>query len=143
MPRHVSQSGSKRHSQLSSYSDSQMFGSLQTLKSYLNEFHTTVNAKGSPAFTTEQTSLLNSVPWLGKFVGVIAFTFMVDPLGYRWGLVLGSVVQTIGVIMEMAAPNWQVFCAGRTIVYMAMGVYENVPCLYTAEVSIYIQRGAC
>lgn len=114
-------------------SDSQMFGSLQTLTSYLNSFGT-ITVKGKAAFTTEQLSLLNSVPWLGKFVGVFLFTLLVDPFGYRKGLILACVIQAIGVTMEMAGKNWQTFCAGRTVIYAAMGVYENVAPLYVAEV---------
>ena len=111
-----------------------MFGSLQTLPSFLNSFGTTVTA-GKLGFTTDELAQLNSIPWLGKFVGVFLFSLAVERVGYKKGLLFGTVLQTIGIILEMATTNWRVFCAGRTIIYSAMGVYENVAPLYVAEVS--------
>lgn len=119
-----------------------MFGALQTLPSFLNTFGTTTNpTTGLRAFSTDELSQLNSVQWLGKFIGVIMFTWAVNLTGYKYGLVLAGAFQVVGAVLEMATSNWRVFIAGRTLIYLAMGIFENVDPLYMAEITPPQHRG--
>ena len=43
--------------------------------------------------------------------------------------------------VELAAPNWQAYAAGRSIAYFAVGIVENVVPAYHAEISPAACRG--
>lgn len=145
-----------------------MFGALQVTPSWLGTFGT-IGKKGEYEISAIQQSLLNSIPWIGKIVGVIVAEPINEKFGYKTSMVIASTIQVIGVIVESeqreteTAPpptkkkkktwsgggtdmlthcqlvvgrNWGVFCAGRTIVYGAVGCkwFSSVHWLLRLEV---------
>jgi SP family sugar:H+ symporter-like MFS transporter len=79
--------------------DAAMFGALQVTPSWLNSFGTP-DAKGVYNLSAIQQSLLNSLPWIGKLLGV----FIAEPINDRWGykisMVVACAIQVLGVIVE-------------------------------------------
>ncbi|KAK1764481.1 general substrate transporter [Phialemonium atrogriseum] len=120
--------------------DTAMFGALQVTPSWLGTFGT-IGKKGEYEISAIQQSLLNSIPWIGKIVGVIVAEPINEKFGYKTSMVIASTIQVIGVIVEMVGRNWGIFCAGRTIVYGAVGYIENVVPLYIGEIVYPESRG--
>lgn len=80
--------------------DTAMFGALQVTDSWLGSFGTMKDSDGNPAITALQQSLLNSVPWLGKLVGVVIAEPINDRFGYKVSMTVACAIQTVGVIIE-------------------------------------------
>ena len=76
-----------------------MFGALQVTPSWLRTFGT-VTSEGKYAITPVQKSLLNSIPWLGKLLGVIFSEPVNDRFGYKTGLALACIIQSAGVVIQ-------------------------------------------
>lgn len=51
----------------------------------------------------------------GEFVGVMLAAYLMDKIGRKHLMGLGSVVTAIGVAMQVPAHGWQLFLAGRFI----------------------------
>jgi hypothetical protein len=69
---------------------------------------------------------MNSIPWIGKFLGCIVVESMIDHLGYPVSISIAAVVQAIGLTIEMTAHlgsfGWQRFTIGRNFAYLAVGM---------------------
>ncbi|WVQ85136.1 hypothetical protein IAT38_007301 [Cryptococcus sp. DSM 104549] len=120
--------------------DTGSFGSLQALPSFLNEFGT-LGANGKYGISTQRKSIMNSVVWIGKGLGTIAFEPVLEKLGYKWTMYIVCAIQTIGIIIELTAKNWVVFSVGRVFAYLAVGLVENAVPSYTSEVTPAPLRG--
>lgn len=51
----------------------------------------------------------------GEFVGVIIAAYLMDTIGRKRLMGLGSIVSAIGVAMQMPAHGWRLFLSGRFI----------------------------
>lgn len=51
----------------------------------------------------------------GEFVGVMLAAYLMDVLGRKHVMSLGSVVTAIGVAMQMPAHGWRLFLSGRFV----------------------------
>ena len=110
-----------------------MFGTLQTLPGWLNVFGQ--NIGGKQALTAATSSVMNSTPWAAKFIGTATSEIIVEHLGYRYAIYVVCLIQVIGTIVELTAPNWPAFTVGRCLVYTASGLVETVVPSYSADVS--------
>lgn len=79
--------------------DTSMFGLLQVTPSFLGTFGTR-NADGVYEISALQTSLLNSIPWIGKLAGIMMAEPVNDRFGYRKSMILTCVIQSVGVVVE-------------------------------------------
>ncbi|CAK7199486.1 hypothetical protein SEUCBS139899_002166 [Sporothrix eucalyptigena] len=120
--------------------DTGSFGSLQALPSFLRQFGVK-NAAGTYALPTKRQSLMNSIPWIGKFVGCFTVEPLIERVGYRNSIIVAAIVQIVALIIEMTAKSWQQFTIGRNFAYLAVGMVENLVPAYCAEVSPTDVRG--
>ncbi|OJJ00793.1 hypothetical protein ASPVEDRAFT_149709 [Aspergillus versicolor CBS 583.65] len=120
--------------------DTGSFGSLQALPSFLLQFGTQ-NEAGEYELPTQRKSLMNSIPWIGKFVGCFLVEPLIERVGYRKSIIVTSVVQIVALIIEMTAKSWQQFTIGRNFAYLAVGLVENLVPAYCAEIAPSALRG--
>ncbi|PSR78135.1 general substrate transporter [Coniella lustricola] len=120
--------------------DTGSFGSLQALPSFLERFGVQ-NAAGAYKLPATRTSLMNSLPWIGKFAGCLGSESIIDRFGYKKAMYMGGFVQIIAIIIELTAHTWPQFTVGRIIAYSAVGLVENAVPSYSAEVSPAALRG--
>lgn len=79
-------------------SDTGSFGSLQALPSFLATFGETIN--GQRTLSPTRRATMNSVVWIGKFIGTAIFEPIVERLGYKHTVYLVVLIQVVGVIIE-------------------------------------------
>ena len=82
-------------------SETNAFGGLQTLQSWLADFGEPVAAKpGTYALPTDRQSIMTSVVWTGKLVGSLGAEPLVQRWGFKWMTVGMVVSQVVGVVRE-------------------------------------------
>lgn len=69
------------------------------MPSWLRKFGT-LNAKGKYALTTGRASIMNSVPWSGKFTGTLIFEPLNERFGYKAVIYISAVTQILGVLSK-------------------------------------------
>ncbi|ORY24565.1 general substrate transporter [Naematelia encephala] len=119
--------------------DQVMFSALQATPSFLKDFGEVKN--DTTLLGAHQSSIMNSVPLVGKFLGCAVAAPINEKFGYKWTVFIGCFCQILGIVLEMATKNWGAFTAGRVLLYMAVGLGENVIPIYQAEVVLPQFRG--
>lgn len=80
--------------------DTGSFGALQVLPSWLRDFGE-YNAETDTYFNpTWRTSLMNSIVFLGSFVGCATFEPICERFGYKVTIMVAGCIQVIAVIGE-------------------------------------------
>ncbi|WVQ82101.1 hypothetical protein IAT38_004229 [Cryptococcus sp. DSM 104549] len=123
--------------------DASLFGSLQALPSWLNTFGSE-NPKGAdltPVLPTLRKSIMNSIVYVGRLVGVLIFEPFAEKFGFKPLLVFLSVLQTIAVVLQLSAHEWIQFTVGRVISYITIGLIEACIPSYCAEIAPPSLRG--
>lgn len=94
-------------------------------------------------FTTSERSLIVSILSVGTFFGSLGAPFVTDTLGRRWCLILSSlIVFNLGVILQTAATEIPLLCAGRAIAGAGVGLISSTIPLYQSEAAPKWIRGA-
>ncbi|EYB25407.1 hypothetical protein FG05_30439 [Fusarium graminearum] len=93
------------------------------------------------AFTSSDTSIISSIPFIGKFLGCLFAGRAIENFGHRIVFILLSVISFIGVILEITAADtgygtgrFAQFLVGRIVVYISVGLVEVAVTTYQAEV---------
>jgi len=102
---------------------------------------------------------MNSVVWPGKLTGTLIFDPILQRLGFKKTAMLVACIQIIAlisifpthvmvlwaanafVIVELSAKEWQQYCVGRVLAYLAVGIVENIVPAYHAELAPSEIRG--
>ncbi|RMD39545.1 hypothetical protein DV735_g5574, partial [Chaetothyriales sp. CBS 134920] len=94
------------------------------------------------AITSPHTSLIVSILSCGTFFGALYSGDLADQIGRKWTVILGCVIYTIGVVIQMITGSGGsplgVITAGRLIAGFGVGFESAVVILYMSE----IVRGA-
>ncbi|SCV02033.1 LAME_0G20120g1_1 [Lachancea meyersii CBS 8951] len=93
-------------------------------------------------FTANETSLITAVLSAGTFCGAVLAPLASDTLGRRLGLIISTVIFTIGVILQVASSGQDLLIAGRVIAGAGVGILSAIVPLYQAEASPKWIRGA-
>ncbi|WVQ65533.1 hypothetical protein V865_003192 [Kwoniella europaea PYCC6329] len=120
--------------------DTGTFGNLQAMPAFLNEFGER-NAAGKMILSTNRKSIMNSVVYLGRMVGVFIFEPATERYGFKMMFVCLCVVQLIAVVIELTSKEWIQFTIGRVLTYVTIGLIEAVIPSYSAEVAPAPLRG--
>ncbi|SCU92285.1 LADA_0F15610g1_1 [Lachancea dasiensis] len=93
-------------------------------------------------FTANETSLITAILSAGTFCGAMLAPLASDRLGRRLGLILSTIIFTIGVILQVIASEQNLLIVGRVIAGTGVGVLSAIVPLYQAEASPKWIRGA-
>lgn len=93
-------------------------------------------------FTAGETSLITSILSAGTFFGSMSAPLVSDNLGRRYGLIVSTVIFTIGVILQVAATTQELLIVGRVIAGVGVGVLSAIVPLYQSEAAPKWIRGA-
>ncbi|SCU80205.1 LAFA_0B08108g1_1 [Lachancea sp. 'fantastica'] len=93
-------------------------------------------------FTANETSLITAILSAGTFCGAILAPLASDTLGRRLGLIISTIIFTVGVVLQIAATKQDLLIAGRVIAGAGVGILSAIVPLYQAEASPKWIRGA-
>ncbi|KAK7054677.1 hypothetical protein VNI00_003140 [Paramarasmius palmivorus] len=121
--------------------DTASFGGVQAIPAFgkqFGEFDPTLNRYALSAYLS---SLLTSLAFLGKLVGTIIIGPLTEHYGHKTGMLVLCAVTIIGTILQLSAKSpWQ-FLVGRIVVYIGVGIVENVVPTYQSEIAPARLRG--
>lgn len=96
---------------------------------------------GNPAITASQSSEIVSLLSAGTFFGALTAAPSCDYFGRRLGLMVSTIVFTVGVIMQTAATAIPLFVAGRFFAGYGVGMISASIPLYQSETAPKWIRG--
>ncbi|KAJ3461155.1 hypothetical protein MRS44_009708 [Fusarium solani] len=121
--------------------DTGSFGGILANPGFINQFGKYNAETGKYAFDPTHTSIMSSIPFIGKFLGCFIAGPAIERYGHRMVFVILSVISFIGVIMEITAADtgagsgrFAQFLIGRVIVYISVGLVEVDVTTYLAEI---------
>ncbi|KAK1217419.1 hypothetical protein PQX77_019959 [Marasmius sp. AFHP31] len=114
--------------------DTASFGGVQAIPAFgrqFGAFDSNLNRYALPARTS---SLLTSLAFLGKLIGTIIVGPCTEKFGHRVGMIVLCAVTIVGTIIQLTAKEAAQFLVGRIIVYIGVGIVENVVPTYQSEI---------
>ncbi|CAK7199498.1 hypothetical protein SEUCBS139899_002178 [Sporothrix eucalyptigena] len=119
--------------------DTSSFGGILANPGFLARFAPYHLATKTYAFDSLHTSLISSLPFIGKFFGCLLAGPAIERFGHRmvfWAL---SVVSIVGIVIEITSASgstgrYAQFLVGRVIVYISVGLVEVDVTTYQAEI---------
>ncbi|TPX19111.1 uncharacterized protein E0L32_011184 [Thyridium curvatum] len=121
--------------------DSASFGGVQAFSPFIREFGSYNATTKKYALPAPTTSLMNSLPLLGKFLGTIVVGPLTERFGHRYTMALTCLIQIIGAVIQVTSHVAPQFIVGRLLVYLAVGLVENVVPTYQSEIAPAALRG--
>ncbi|THU82598.1 general substrate transporter [Dendrothele bispora CBS 962.96] len=121
--------------------DTNSFGGVQAIPAFgkqFGDFDPTLNRYALPARTS---SLLTSLAFAGKLIGTIIIGPCTERFGHRPGMILLCLVTIIGTIIQVTSKVSGQFLVGRIVVYIGVGIVENVVPTYQSEITPSGARG--
>jgi len=94
------------------------------------------------AFTSPDQSLIVSILSAGTFFGALAAGDVADWIGRRTTIILGCVIFTIGVVLQVASSTIPLLVVGRVIAGLGVGFVTAIIILYMGEIAPKKVRGA-
>ncbi|KAI5814579.1 general substrate transporter [Pyronema omphalodes] len=91
------------------------------------------DAEGKPYLTSTETSLIVSILSAGTFFGALGASFLADTIGRRLGLIISCLVFCVGVALQTAAVEQNLFVAGRAVAGFGVGLLSAIVPLYQSE----------
>ncbi|CAG8975983.1 hypothetical protein HYALB_00011538 [Hymenoscyphus albidus] len=105
-----------------------------------------VEGPGADKLTSSNQSLIVSILSAGTFFGALVAGDMADRIGRKWTVILGCVIYTVGVVIQMiTGPGVNALgtiVAGRLIAGFGVGFESAVVILYMSEICPKKVRGA-
>ncbi|KAJ1306737.1 hypothetical protein OPQ81_007725 [Rhizoctonia solani] len=121
--------------------DTGVISGIKEMDDWLKTFgHET--ATGKYAITTGQESLVVSILSAGTFVGALLAAPVGDFIGRKWGVVLSTLVFSVGVALQTATLNMDVFVVGRVFAGLGVGMMSTLVPMYQSECAPKWIRGA-
>lgn len=96
---------------------------LNILPSYTDYFH----------LTTATLALNTASVWMGSTLSGILFAKVPDLIGRKWTLFVSAIITVIGVILQTAAQNTEMFIVARIIIGLGTGGSSVAGPVYLAE----------
>lgn len=94
------------------------------------------------SMTASQKSLTTSILSAGTFFGALIGGDLADFIGRRLTIILGSLIFSIGCVLEIASTGLGLMVAGRLIAGFGVGFISAVIVLYMSEIAPRKVRGA-
>ncbi|KAM5341302.1 hypothetical protein ACJ41O_014333 [Fusarium nematophilum] len=85
--------------------DTGSFGGILANPGFINQFGKYNTEMGKYAFDSTHTSIMSSIPFIGKFLGCFVAGSAIERYGHRLVFVIFSVISFIGVIMEITVAD--------------------------------------
>ncbi|CAK7204035.1 hypothetical protein SEUCBS139899_006786 [Sporothrix eucalyptigena] len=119
--------------------DTISFGGMLANPGFIARFAPYHAAAKTHVFDSLHTSLLSSMPFIGKFIGCFLAGPAIERVGHRMVFWLLSAVSIIGVLIEITSASgnqgrYAQFLVGRIIVYASIGMVEVNITTYQAEI---------
>ena len=127
--------------------DTGTIGGILNMDYWVNQFATNEHysaKKGAVVkyITTSQSSAIVSILSAGTFFGSLSAAPACDWLGRRLGLMLSTVIFTLGVILQTASTSIPLFLAGRFFAGFGVGMISASIPLYQSETAPKWIRGS-
>ncbi|KAL1856418.1 hypothetical protein VTK73DRAFT_8293 [Phialemonium thermophilum] len=113
--------------------DTSSFGGILANPGFLRQFAPYHEKTKTHAFDSTHTSLISSLPFIGKFLGCLLAGPAIEKFGHRPVFQGLSVVSVVGIITGHRHGYAQ-FLVGRIIVYISVGLVEVDVTTYQAEI---------
>ncbi|RMZ82236.1 hypothetical protein DV738_g1779, partial [Chaetothyriales sp. CBS 135597] len=105
-----------------------------------------VEGPGKDTISSSHQSLIVSILSCGTFFGAIYSGDLADQIGRKWTVILGCIIYTVGVVVQMITGSGGsplgVITAGRLIAGFGVGFESAVVILYMSEICPRKVRGA-
>ncbi|OCK75803.1 high affinity glucose transporter RGT2 [Lepidopterella palustris CBS 459.81] len=124
--------------------DTGTIGGILGMKYWRKQFSTGyINTKdGLPDVTSSQSSEIVSILSAGTFFGALTAAPVADVIGRRLGLIVSTIVFTVGVTLQAATTAIPMFVVGRFFAGYGVGMISATIPLYQSETSPKWIRGA-
>lgn len=113
--------------------DGTLMSSINAMPWFHRHFGTSMEGSG--------TSLLFSIYSIGNLVGAVFAAPISDVFGRRMGMFVGSLIITIGAILEAVGSNIQLFMGGRFLIGLGVSLTNSAAPVYLVEVAFPQWRG--
>ncbi|KAJ3744892.1 general substrate transporter [Lentinula detonsa] len=121
--------------------DTASFGGVQAIPAFGKQFGIFDPTLGQYALPAKTSSLLTSLAFAGKLIGTIIIGPCTERFGHKFGMLLVCIFTIIGTIIECTSKKAAQFLVGRIIVYIGVGIVENVVPTYQSEIVPAPARG--
>ncbi|KAJ3136342.1 hypothetical protein HK100_001847 [Physocladia obscura] len=111
--------------------DLSVFNNLATFKSFGTSFTGNDDFKDN----SSKYALTSAILQIGSIIGCFFVGLVSDNIGRRGGMLIGSVIIIIGVILELATSSLDVFILGRFLIGFGVVQVTTAAPTYTVEVA--------
>ncbi|KAF3134354.1 High-affinity glucose transporter rgt2 [Orbilia oligospora] len=122
--------------------DTGTIGGILGMDYWIKEFARDEHENGRKFISSADKSLIVSILSVGTFFGALLSAQVADYFGRKHGLMISSVVFTIGVIFQTAATEIIILVVGRLIAGLGVGLLSAQVPMYQSETSPKWIRGA-
>lgn len=122
--------------------DTGLFASVQGMQSFAREFGEYDPESKLYVLPSYLASLMNSMPFLGKLIGTLTTSPLMERLGRKKAILVVAVSSIIGVLLQTASFSAAQYTVGRILCYYATGVTISVVPTYQVETVPPELRGA-
>ncbi|KAL5346941.1 hypothetical protein ACLOAV_008084 [Pseudogymnoascus australis] len=117
------------------------FGGVQAMTAFVHKFGEYDTAKGKFALPTYLSSLMNSLPFVGKLIGALACGPISERYGRKTAVAIMACISLVGVTLQTSATTASQFLLGRVINFAMTGFCVVVTPIYQAECAPAELRG--
>jgi len=121
--------------------DTASFGGVQAIPAFGKQFGVFEPSLKTYALPAKTSSLLTSLAFAGKLIGTIFIGPCTERFGHRFGMYLLCIVTIVGAIIQCTSKKAAQFIIGRIVVYIGVGIVENVVPTYQSEIVPAPARG--
>ena len=90
--------------------------------------------KGQYVIPADWLSAFNLISSVGQFFGGFFFGWLADKIGRRWGLAVGVILCTGGIIGQLLSTARVAFLVSKLLLGVGLGAYLTIGPLYCSEV---------
>ncbi|KAK9455202.1 hypothetical protein V1511DRAFT_459138 [Dipodascopsis uninucleata] len=121
--------------------DTGSISGIMNMTQFIKQFANSVDSSGQPILTSSQKSLILSILSAGSATGSLSVAHLADTIGRRPSIMLGCVILSVGVIVQLATDTMKALAIGRFIAGVGVGLLSSLIPLYQSETSSQKNRG--